>query len=133
MATQPIFPAIPKIGSGKLLTANTAIDGTGTLVTVFTAGTSGAVVDSLSIVHLGTNVVTVLRMFLKDGANYSLIYEETIAANTVSQTAKSVSYEALFNGTDRKRLILPANAQLVACVGTAIAAGVQVTAFGGDY
>lgn len=133
MATQPIFPAIPKVGSGKVLAANTAVDGTGTLVTVFTAGANGAIVDSLTIYHLGTNVATVLRVFAKDGVTYSLIYEETIAANTVSQTAKSVPYEALFNGTDRKRLTLPPNAQLVACVGTSLAAGVQVTAFGGDY
>lgn len=131
--TQPIFPLTPKVGSGKVLTANTTVDGTGTLVTVFTAGANGAIVDSLSIVHLGTNVATVLRLFVKDGANYDLVFEKTVAANTVSQTAESVQYDILFNGTDRKRLTLPANAQLVACVGTAIAAGVQVTAFGGDY
>jgi len=78
-------------------------------------------------------VATVLRVFIKDGTNYYLIFEKTIAANNVSQTAESTAYEVLFNGTDRKRLILPPNAQLVACVGTAIAAGIQVTCLGGDY
>lgn len=130
---QPIFPAIPKVGSGKVLAANTAVDGTGTLVPIFTAGANGSIVDSLSIVHLGTNVVTVLRVFVKDGVNYDLIFEKTVAANTGVQTAESVQYDILFNGTDRKRLILPPNAQLMACVGTVIAAGIQVTCFGGDY
>jgi len=129
----PIFPGTIKVGSGKVLTANTNVDGTGTLVTVFTAGTNGSVVDSMTVYHLGTNIATVLRVFLKDSTNYYLIYEKTIAANTVSQVAESTAYDVLFNGTDRKRILLPANAQLVACVGTTIAAGVQVTCFGGDY
>jgi len=129
----PIYPAVPKVGSGKVLAANTNMDGTGTLVPIFTAGTNGSVVDSMTIYHLGTNVATVLRVFIKDGTNYYLIFEKTIAANNVSQTAESTAYEVLFNGTDRKRLILPPNAQLVACVGTAIAAGIQVTCLGGDY
>lgn len=133
MAVQPVFPATPKVGSGKVLTANAAVDGTGTLVPIFTAGANGAIVDSLSIVHLGTNVVTVLRVFVKDGANYDLIFEKTVAANTVSQVAESVQYDVLFNGTDRKRLTLPANAQLMACVGTTIASGIQCSCFGGDY
>jgi hypothetical protein len=133
MATQPIFPATPKVGSGKVLTANTAVDGTGTLVTVFTAGANGSIVDSLTVYHLGTNVPTVLRVFIKDGANYDLILEKTVATNTVSQTTESVPIEVLFNGTDRKRLTLSPAAQLVACVGTAIAAGIQVTCLGGDY
>lgn len=130
---QPIYPALPKVGSGKVLAANTAVDGTGTLVSVFTAGANGAIVDSISIVHLGTNVVTVLRIFVKDGVNYDLVYEKTIATNTISEVAESVFYDILFNGTDRKRLTLPPNAQLVACVGTVIAAGIQCTCFGGDY
>lgn len=131
--TQPIFPLSPKVGSGKVLAANTAVDGTGTLVPIFTAGANGSIVDSMTVYHLGTNVATVLRVFVKDGANYDLIFEKTVAANTVSQTAESVAYDILFNGTDRKRLTLPANAQLVACVGTAIAAGIQCTAFYGDF
>lgn len=129
----PIFPVLPKIGSGKVLTANTAVDGTGTLVSVFTSGLKGAIIDSISMVHLGTNIATVLRLFVKDGSNYYLLFEKTIAACTVSQVAESVFYDIQFNGTDRKRLILPPSAEIVACVGTTIAAGIQVTCFGGNY
>lgn len=131
--TDPIFPLTLNDGYGTVLTANTALDGTGTVVTVFTAGANGSIVDSITLMHLGTNIATALRLFIKDGANYTLFYEETMAANTLSQVAKSVFTDVLFNGTDRKRLTLKANAQIVASVGTTIASGIRVTCFGGDY
>lgn len=130
---QPIFPIVPNVGYGKVLAANTGTDGTGTIVTLFTAGANGSIVDSLTLLHLGTNIATVLRLFIKDGANYTLIFEETVSSNTVSQVAKSVSYEYLFDGTNRKRLVLEAGQSIVASVGTAIAAGIQCTLIGGDY
>ena len=131
--TQPIFPVVPNVGYGKVLAANTNLDGTGTIVTCFTAGVNGSIVDSLTVVHLGTNVASVLRLFVKDGANYTLFFEETIAANTISQIAKSVPYEYLFDGVNRKRLTLEAGQTIVASVGTVLAAGVQLTLIGGDY
>lgn len=131
--TSPIFPLTPNNGYGTVLTANTALDGTGTVVTVFTAGANGSIVDSITLMHLGSNVATVLRLFIKDGLNYTLFYEETMAANTLSQVAKSVFTDILFNGTDRKRLTLKASATLVSSVGTTIASGVRINCFGGDY
>jgi hypothetical protein len=131
--TNPIFTLVPNVGSGKALTANAALDGTGTVVTVFTAGANGSIVDSISLTHLGTNVVTVLRLFTKVGAVYSLFFEETVAANTISQVAKSVAYEYIFDGVNRKRITLPASATIVASVGTTIAAGIQVATLGGDF
>lgn len=131
--TQPIFPLTPNIGMGTVLTANTALDGTGTIVTLLTAGANGSIVDSLTVYHLGTNIATVLRLFIKDGSNYSLFFEETIAANTISQTAKSTSYEYVFDGISRKKLTLKANAQIVGSVGTTIASGLRCTLLGGDF
>lgn len=137
--TSPLFPLTPNVGYGKVLTANPNLDGTGTLVTVFTAGAFGSIVDSLTLMHLGINVATVLRLFIKDGINYSLFFEETIAANaSLSQVAKSVYYEYIFDpangsGTNKKRLTLKANSFIVASVGTTIAAGLQCSLIGGDY
>lgn len=136
---QPIYPITQNVGYGKVLTANTGLDGTGTVVTVFTAGTNGSIVDSMTIVHLGVNVATVLRLFIKDGANYSLFFEETIAANpTLSQGARSTYYNYVFdavNGStpNNKRITLKSGQTIVASVGTTIAAGVQLTLMGGDY
>lgn len=135
---EPIFPGIPNVGYGKVLTANTNLDGTGTVVTLFTAGANGAIVDSLTVAHLGTNIATVLRLFIKDGSNYTLFFEETIAANTISQIAKSVYYNYVFDpmlgsAPNNKRIILEPGQLIVASVGTTIAAGLQLTILGGDY
>lgn len=135
---QPIFPLTQNVGYGKVLAANTNLDGTGTVVTLFTAGTNGSIVDSLTVMHLGTNVATALRLFIKDGANYTLFFEETIAANTLSQAAKSTYYNYVFDpqfgsAPNNKRLTLKAGQTIVASVGTALAAGLQLTLIGGDY
>jgi hypothetical protein len=131
----PIYPLTPSIqwNPAALSTANTALDGTGTVAAVFTAGSNGGRVDTIIIEHLGTNVATVCRLFINNGssnttvANNALVLEQTVAANTLSQTASSVNYVIPLG------YVLPANYVLNATVGTTIAAGVKVTALGGNY
>lgn len=132
--TQPIFvitPNISYISSG--LAANTALDGTGTVATVFTAGSNGSKVENVSLWHLGTNIATVIRFFVNNGstntvaANNALVFEYTMAANTVSQTAASVQY--MWNAN----LYLKSGYKLNVTIGTAIAAGIMSCAQGGDY
>lgn len=132
--TTPIFPKVGNIGSGSVATANTALDGTGTTTLLFTADeTNGSRVDSLKVKHLGTNVATVLRLFINNGstpstaANNSLYLERTIAANTLAQTAESVEYDLALD------LVLPPGYRLYASVGTTVAAGLQCTVLGGNY
>src|SRR5574343_1044472 len=94
--TSPIFPLTPNLAWATVTTANTAKDGTGTVATVFTAGTNGARVDYLKVRALGTNVATVIRVFINNGstnataANNTLIVDQTIAATTNSETAQLV-------------------------------------------
>lgn len=129
----PIFPITPNVGMGKVLTANTALDGTGTVTTVFTAGANGSRVDTINLWHLGTNVVTVIRIFVNNGqtnataTNNSLWWEATMAANTISQVAASVPQGINAN------LVLPAGYTLIATTGTTIAAGVMISVQGGNY
>ena len=131
--TQPIFPKVPKVQFGKVLTANTAKDGTGTVVPIFTAGLEGSRVDTIKVRSLGTNVATVLRIFINNGAtnatvtNNTLYMERTIPATTVIETAELSDIEIPIN------ISLPNGYVLNVTVGTTIAAGVQVTAIGGDY
>lgn len=133
--TNPIFVVTPHNEWGKLLTANTAKDGTGTVVTLFTAGANGSRVEKLTVLPLGTNVQTVLRVFLNNGSsngvdtNNSLITEITIPENTVSETAKSNMVTHIFNDG----LTLKAGEKLLATIGTTIASGIQATVFGGDF
>ncbi len=131
--TSPIFPLTPNIGWCKLTAANTAKDGTGTVGNPFTAGANGSRLDYLKVRALGTNVATVLRVFVNNGSdptvatNNSLILEQTIAATTLSEVAQ------LADNLVQLDLSLPANYKINVTIGTAVAAGLQVTAFGGDY
>lgn len=131
--TSPIFPLVPNVSWGKVNTANTAKDGTGTVVNVFTAGANGARLDYLKVRALGTNVATVLRVFVNNGStnatdtNNTLVLEQTIAATTLSETAQ------LLDNIVQLDLSLPAGYKVNVTIGTTVAAGLQVTSFGGDY
>jgi hypothetical protein len=139
--TSPIYSKIGDIQWGAVLTtANTALDGTGTVSTIFTAdATNGGRVEKVRIRHLGTNVTTVLRIFINNGStnttatNNALWTEITIASNTLSQVAASTNYE-LPSGTDPSfPLVLPIGYKLLATIGTTVAAGLAVIAAGGKY
>ena len=140
--TNPIFPITPKVEWGKLTTANIAKDGTGTVVTLFTAGANGARIDQIKVRALGTNVATVLRLFINNGStnttatNNSLVHEVTIAATTLHETAALTDNDiTIAKGSDVLSPIpfLPAGYKIQATIGTTIAAGIQVTVSGGDY
>lgn len=133
--TTPIFVKNAKnwfISSGTA--ANTNLDGTGTVATVVLAdATNGSYVDKVRVTHMGSNVATVLRLFVNNGsanttaANNALVKEIALAANTLSQTAASVAIEIPLS------LPLAPGYKLNCTIGTAIAAGVMVEAEGGDY
>ncbi len=132
--TTPIFPLTPKVSWGTdLQTANTAKDGTGTVVTLMTAGANGSRVDYIRVRATGTNTATVLRIFINNGAdptvatNNVLHTEATIAATTLSEVA------ALAETTIQMDLALPPGYKLTATIGTTVAALLKVSAVYGDY
>ena len=133
--TSPIFIGVPNFGIGTNVTAaNTAMDGTGTVVSVFTAGANGGFVRRLRVKALGTNVATVLRIFVNNGSTNSsatnnvLIGELALSASTASNSAGvAPDYEYPMN------LVLPASYVVNVCIGTAVSAGWIVSAEGGNY
>lgn len=131
---KPIFPLVPRVSWAAITAANTATDGTGTVATVFTAGAEGARVDAIVCKSLGTNVATVLRLFLNNGstnatpANNTLIAEVPLPA-TNGSNANVISAELAVQ-INRS---IDAGFRVYAVLGTAVAAGWQLTAFGGDY
>lgn len=140
MATAPQFVTTQNAGTpGSLTAANTAMDGTGATgrLLLFTAGASGSLLPSIRFMHLGTNVATLCRVFLNNGSdpatpgNNTLIGEKAIAANTVSQTAKSIQYDLELD------LIMKGGgspARIYVTLATAVAAGIQITPInGGDF
>lgn len=136
MNVQPIFPLTPSIQwpATVLTTANTAKDGTGTVLTVFTAdATNGSRVDYIKVRAIGTNTVTVMRVFINNGAtpatagNNVLFMERTISATTLSEVGELADVYIPLD------LSLPAGYKINVTIGTTVAAGLRVSAVGGHY
>lgn len=143
--TNPIFPLVPVNSwvSGTAatagtpgLSANTTTDLTaGTIYgPIFTAdATDGSRLDFIKVRALGTNVQTVIRIWINNGsvtttaANNALYLERTLSATTVSQTAEQPDIILPLN------ISLAAGYRVYATFGTAVAAGFHLTAVGGDY
>jgi hypothetical protein len=134
--TLPIFVRRGQIewGATALATANTAKDGTGTVLTVFTAdATEGSYAYKLRARPAGTNVATVLRIFINNGstnataANNILFDEITLPATTLSEVAALAMYEVPLN------IALPPGYKINVTIGTTVAAGYYVSVVGGLY
>jgi hypothetical protein len=133
--TQPIFSIAGDVewGATAITTANTAKDGTGTVLTVFTANVDGAFVQRIRFRSAGTNIATVARVFINNGstnatAANNILYDEiTLAATTLSEVAAQPVYELPLN------FALPAGYVLNITLGTTIAAGYYVSVIGGKY
>ncbi len=83
-------------GMVLISTANTALDGTGTLGTVLTAGVSasgwkGCQVESVTIKSIQNTTYGMVRLFIYDGTNTKLLTEVEVPAITKSGVAQSFS------------------------------------------
>ena len=133
--TAPIFSKAGKIQFAPAITAaNTAKDGTGTVDTVFTAhATEGSYLDRLHIRSKGSNIATVMRIFINNGgvnttaANNVLFAEVSLIATTITEIAANVGVTIPMN------MVLPAGYRIMVTLGTAVAGGYAVTGIGGDY
>jgi hypothetical protein len=123
-------------GFARMVAANTASDGTGTVYTVYTAGANDSVIYSLSFINSQATAAAsgakVFRWFTYDGTTYNLIGEVAQAAATRSTTAIGAATVYTFpNGG----LWLKTGYTLVACM--SVYAGAQdqtdVHAYGADY
>ena len=89
----PIFTLVPNAAVSTISSANTARDGSGSLVTAFTAGANGSRVDFITFTSSqatpAASAARVQRVFLTDtsGLNPTLIQEIVLAAVTASATA----------------------------------------------
>ena len=133
--TLPIFTASADTQwAVSAITANTTKDLTsGTISLVFTAGSSGGYVQRIRFRALGTNVATVARIFINNGAttatqaNNVLWDEISLASTTLSETSALATYEIPLN------FALPAGYRLYVTLGTGVAAGYSITCVGGKY
>ena len=116
-------------------TANTALDGSGTLYKAFTAGTNGSYIQKIRFRPVGSPAATVARVFISSSSTTSAtvtwLYDEiTLPAVTLSQTAASSVFELPMN------FALPASYLLYITFGTSTGSagtGYSVVTIAGDY
>lgn len=130
MATRPQYVNTPKIGVASVSTANSARDGTGTVPTVFTAGSSGSRVEEIRIKATGDPADSIVTIFLHDGSNFFLFDEFDLG----NPAAASTTVEAYVASRTYDNLVLPTGWSIRAAITVALTAGViNVFAFGGDF
>lgn len=125
MAITAQYASTPRSALGQVSTANTNRDGTGTIATIFTAGSSGSRVDDIWITATGTVTAGVVRLFIHDGTNARLWQEIMVTATTPSTTVQTFT-TALFN----QALLLPNGWSLRASTNNAETFNVAVTRAG---
>lgn len=142
--TAQIFSKVGVISGCTLTAANTAMDGTGTVGTAFTAdATNGGRVERLRCMAAGTNVASVARIFINNGstnttaANNFLVAEILLPATTASNSVlvnAAVPVE-LANSNDQSAfpMVLPPGYKILVVLGTAVSAGWTFTVMGGAY
>lgn len=133
---KPIFGLVPNVGPLNVLvkTADNVYDGNGAnTATVFTAGSNGAYVERVRFRAAGTNVATVVRVWLNNGGAYTtasnneLWDELTLPITTASAVAATVLQEIAIG------IAIPAGYRFAVGLGTTVAAGYYCTAAGTDY
>ena len=93
MAANPVFIGTGVSKTARIATANLLRDGTGTLGTVWTVGTSGGRLEAIRVQAEGTTTAGIVRIFIqKAGAgNNELIKEIMVAAVTPSASIEAWS------------------------------------------
>jgi hypothetical protein len=86
----PIFTQAPKHKFARIAAANTALDGTGTLVALFTAGANGSKVNEIVIQCEATSAAGYVTLFVDTAGDgtFRLVDTFLIAAVTMSTTVQ---------------------------------------------
>lgn len=125
MAATPIYIGTWRTEVAKISTANTAINGTGTIADIFTFGSSGGILECVNIKAEVTTTAGMIRIWEKKSSTYYLIYEVPVAAITPSATVRSFLDTVWFNRHY-------GNGDIIAC-STEKAESFSIQIIGGDY
>ncbi len=134
---QPIFTLIPEAVTASIAAANTARDGSGTLVSLFTAGTNGSRIDFITFTSSqaspAASALRICRVFLTDtsGLNPRIISEVSLPAVTASNTA--IGSTATITYTNGLNLASGQEIRVSQSIYGGVADGTAVLLRGGDY
>jgi len=141
--TAPIYSIVGAVdsvasnNSGLVVgpTANSGLDGTGTLYKAFTAGTNGSYVQKVRFRPVGSPAATVCRVFISSSTTTSAtatwLYDEiTLPAVSLSQTAATSVFELPINvAIDPSYLLYVTFGTSTGSSGT----GYSIVTIAGDY
>jgi hypothetical protein len=129
----PIFTLVPVATTASVSAANTARDGTGTLVTLLSAGANGTRLDRLVATATGQTAAAQLLLFVNDGTTSWLFKELTISAVTAGPTTAAATTE-LVRTDGLPIMAIPSGYSIKFCLTVAPVSGqVNVTAHGGHF
>jgi len=111
VASTPAFANTPNLGASlsaaRISTANTGLDGSGTLATLVTGGASGTRVERVNVKAIVTTTAGMIRFFLCDSAgtpNKRLVHELPVSA--VTPAASTPAFESEWVRTDGQPLVI---------------------------
>ena len=125
MATAAQYASTVRTAQAQVSTANTNRNGTGTIATVFTAGSNGSRIDDIYITATGTTTAGVVRLFLNDGTN-TYLFEEILVTAITPSTTVAVFQAVLLN----QAIVLASGWSLRASTNNAETFNIQVTRAG---
>lgn len=135
--TAPIFTSIPNCQVSTIAAANTAGDGSGSLVTAFTAGANGSLLSKITFTSAQSTVAAsalkVMRIYVTDssGANPTKRGEILLPALTGSNTV--INATATFTFTDGLVLKSGQIIKVSQSIYASAADQTHVISEGGDY
>ncbi len=110
----PVFGKTPKHAAAAVSAANTALDGTGTITTLLTAGVDGAIVTSLKCWATATGTAKRCNVFISTdaGVTWKLHESQLMAAYTVANTTVQTAVTFVDKTDPNAAIILPASAKI---------------------
>lgn len=130
MAANPSFTATARIGICQVDTANTNRDGTGTVLDVIAAASTGTKINEIVIKATGDPADSTVTLFLNDGIN-SRLFDEVDLGDAAAGSATVTSYRTAVTYSN---LVLPSGWKLQAAITATPTSGkVNVIALGGDF
>ena len=139
LTTTPAWPQTPKFGFAKVTTANTALDGSGTITTIGEAmGADGGRITGLYAGAQATVTATAVRFFVSIDSGVTWVYvpylERLIPAHTVASTTLNAGQVTVIDQEDPAvYLDLPAGALLGCTSAVALAGGIAFAAIWTDF
>lgn len=121
----PVFTLTPNIGICNVAAANTASDGSGALVTLFTAGAQGSMVFRIRYTNAQASAAAssamVIKFFITDtgGANPTLLCEAALPV--ITRTVAVIGATGIYTFTDG--VVIPSGTLIKVC--QSVYAGVQ--------